>query len=298
MVEVIKRSGYVAIIGRPNVGKSTLLNHILGLKISITSRKPQTTRNQILGVKTVDDTQIVYVDTPGMHVKEPREINRYMNRVARAALDGVNVIVFIVEATGLVELDRWVLKLLQDQKIPVILAINKIDKLHDKSALLPFIQAMSALYPFAHIVPISAKNAVGVELLEKQIVQYIPEGQHQFPADEFTDRSDRFMAAEFIREKLMRQLGQELPYSTAVTIDIFSEDDTIIKIAATIWVEKVGQKSIVIGKDGARLKLVGTDARKEMEKYFEKKVFLQTWVKVKDNWSDDQRELQRFGYDE
>jgi len=288
--------GFVAIIGRPNVGKSTMLNHLLGKKISITSRKPQTTRHRILGIKTIDETQIMYVDTPGLHQEGKRAINRYMNRTARSTLKDVDIIVFVVDATQWDSQDDWILRMLHDLSIPVILAVNKIDKIKDRALLLPFIEKASKKYNFRQIVPISAKQGDQLEQLEKEIIDFLPENVHFYPAEQITDRSDQFMVTETIREKLMRLLGDEIPYSVTVTIDAFEEEPTIIKIAAVIWIEKPGQKAIVIGKRGDRLKAVGTKAREDLELYFEKKIFLQLWVKVKTGWSDDEKTLQSFGY--
>jgi len=291
-----QRSGYVGIIGRPNVGKSTLLNHLLGQKISITSRKPQTTRHRILGVKTVDDIQFIYVDTPGLHSHGGHALNRYMNRAALQALHDVDVIVFLVDARRWHEQDDWVLKQLRHLTVPIILAINKIDKLSDRSHLLPYLAAAAARYSFFKIIPISAKNGDQLLELEKAVSDCLPQQPHLFPADQLTDRSDRFIAAETVREKLTRLLGEELPYALTVTIDAFEDEPSIVRIAAVIWVEKSSQKPIVIGEGGERLKRVGQTARVDLEKYFDKKVFLKLWVKVKSGWSDDEKSLRQLGY--
>lgn len=288
--------GYVALIGRPNVGKSTLMNHLLGKKISITSRKPQTTRQRILGIKTVDDVQIVFVDTPGLHQTEKRALNRYMNRAALAVLRDVDLVLFMVEAGAWTAADAWILKQLQKMTLPVILVVNKVDALSSPALLLPYIDARQADYPFKAIIPISALNGEQVPVLSEQLVNELPEEMHHFGPDQLTDRSDRFIASEIVREKLMRLLGQEVPYALAVTIDAFEEEKKLIKIAATIWVEKDGQKAIVIGEKGKQLKSIGTKARKDMETFFEKKIFLQLWVKIKSNWSDDERALNQLGY--
>lgn len=292
------RCGYVAIIGRPNVGKSTLLNHLLGKKLSITSRKPQTTRHRILGVKTIGDTQILYVDTPGLHKKMPRQINRYMNRVARAALHDVDVILFVVDALSWTDDDIAIAKLLEKIEKPVVVAINKIDQQKSKEKLLPLIEKLSQEYQFKTIIPISALQNMQLDNLENTLIELLPKDVHYYPDDQFTDRSDAFVATEIIREKLTRFLGQEVPYALTVTIEAMEETEEIIKIAAIIWVERDGQKAIVIGKEGASLKKIGQSAREDMEIFFDKKVFVQIWVKVKSGWSDDKRSLSEFGYED
>lgn len=290
------RTGYIAIIGRPNVGKSTLLNHLLGQKVSITSRKPQTTRHRILGLKTINNTQFIYVDTPGLHRHDGRALNRYMNRAAFTALQDVDVVMFLVDAAHWSENDDWVLAHLKKLTVPIILVVNKIDKLSDRTQLLPYLEAAAARYPFFKIIPISAKNGDQLEELEKWVGTCLPEQAHFFPPDQITDRSDRFIAAEAVREKLIRLLGQELPYALTVTIDAFEDEPKIARIAAIIWVEKTSQKPIIIGERGERLKSVGQKARLDLEKYLDKKVFLKLWVKVKAGWSDDERSLQQLGY--
>lgn len=290
--------GTIAIIGKPNVGKSTLMNIILGKKISITSRKPQTTRHRILGIKTTDHTQVVYVDTPGLHHGYKREMNRIMNRVAKSVLEEVDAILFLVEALHFDTADKAVLTLLKSIAIPVILVINKIDLMQHRADLLPLIEKLSQAFTFAHIVPLSAKTGAQVPELEKIIGAYLPHEGDLFPETQMTDRSDQFVAAEFIREKLMRTLGDELPYELTVTIEAFEENAKMVRIAALIWVAKAGQKAIVIGKQGEGLKSIGIQARRSLEGYFEKKVLLKLWVKVKENWSDDLRVLKSFGMDE
>ncbi len=291
-----KRCGYVALVGRPNVGKSTLLNHILGQKISITSRKPQTTRHRILGIKTEAGTQTIYVDTPGIHSDQPRAINRQMNRTATSVLQDVDVVVLLVDKLRWTAEDELVLSHLAQVRAPVILAINKVDQLDDKAALLPFIEESSARYAFKDIVPISALKGSNLDTLEGLIGKLLPRAEYFFPEDQITDRNLRFIAAELIREKIMRQLGEELPYATAVEIEQFSQQDGIFHIDATILVERAGQKGIVIGKGGERLKKIGSDARQNMEQTFESKVMLNLWVKVRSGWSDDERALQSLGY--
>lgn len=293
----VTKSGYVAIVGRPNVGKSTLLNCILGEKVSITSPKPQTTRWQILGIKTVDDAQIVYIDTPGLHREEKRAMNRYMNRIANAVIVDADVIVFMVDATSWRSEDELVLKKLQELDRPVILAINKIDLVNDKADLLPIIDKLKDKMQFAHIIPISAMDAENTRALEQEIVRLLPEGPQLYPEDQLTDKSIRFQVAEIIREKLIHSTEEELPYTTTVEIEQFKEDEKLTEIAAVIWVERQGQKVIIIGKKGARLKKVGTQARREIEKLVGTKVFLRLWVKVKENWTDDDRALRGLGYE-
>jgi GTPase len=294
------RCGYVAIIGRPNVGKSTLLNHLIGQKLSITSRKPQTTRHRILGIKTTVHQQIIYVDTPGLHQAAGRALNRYMNRAAGSAIHDVDVVLFVVEAMRWTDDDEWVLKKIQHVEAPIILVVNKIDKIADKSRLLPILEQLSAKRAFASVVPICAKVATDVGVLEHEIEKYLPENAFVYPPDQFTDRSERFLAAEIIREKLMRGLGQELPYDLTVEIEQFKLEKTpkksVLHISAVIYVEKAGQKAIVIGEHGERLKAIGTKSRLDMEKLFQQKVFLQLWVKVKSGWADDEKSLRNLGF--
>lgn len=288
--------GFVAIIGRPNVGKSTLLNYILGQKISITSRKPQTTRHRILGIKTADNVQTIYVDTPGLHLQAKRALNRYMNRTAVRALQDVDVVLFMIDSLKWQEDDEWVLKKLSSLNCPVLLVINKVDQIEDKERLLPHMQALAEKANFNNVIPISAIQGTNVDKLETLIGSLLPENPHFFPDDQITDASERFMAAEIIREKLIRSLGQEVPYALTVEIEKFKQEEKILHISAIIWVEKMGQKAIVIGKEGSVLKKVGTRARKELEFLFENKIFLQLWVKVKESWSDNERALRSLGY--
>jgi GTP-binding protein Era len=295
--ETAERSGYVAIIGRPNVGKSTLLNHILGQKLSITSRKPQTTRHKIMGIKTENDVQVVYVDTPGMHENHDKALNRYMNKAALTAVKDVDAIVFMIDRTKWTSEDELVLKSLQYVKCPVILAVNKVDFLADKEALLPTLQKLDEKYKFAHIVPMSAKTGHNVDRLETIIASFIKQGTHFFPEDQITDRSSRFLAAELVREKIMRQLGDELPYSMTVEIEEFRYEDSLLVISAAILIDRQSQKHIIIGEKGGRIKQIGRDARLDMEEMFECKVMLNTWVKVKSGWADSERALKSLGYD-
>ncbi len=288
--------GYIALIGAPNVGKSTLLNRFLGKKLSITSKKPQTTRHRIMGIKTWDDIQLVFLDTPGLHASEKKALNRYMNKAAIKTISEVDVVLFLVSGTRWTDEDQLALKYLRDVNVPVILIINKIDLIKHREYILPYIEARQKEFDYKAIVPISALTGDQLPELEKVLIDNLREDVHYYEPDQLTDRSDRFVASEIVREKLMRFLGQEVPYQLAVTIEAFEETKKIIKIAANIWVDKDSQKSIVIGKDGQMLKKISTEARKDMETYFENKVFLQTWVKVKSNWSDDERSLNQLGY--
>ncbi|MCX7125789.1 MAG: GTPase Era [Gammaproteobacteria bacterium] len=288
-------SGYVAIIGKPNVGKSTLMNYFLGKKISITSRKPQTTRHRILGIKTTDESQIVFVDTPGLHLEQKHEMNRVMNRAARNVLGEVDVVLFLIEAMRWDSEDFAVLRQLKALSLPVILVINKIDEIKQKGDLLPFMENLAKQMDFKTIVPISAKTGLQVDDLEKIITELLPHEGNLFPPEQFTDRTDRFIASEFVREKLMRLLGDEIPYELTVGVEAMEEEEGIVKISVIIWVARETQKSIVIGKNGEVLKQVGTQARKDLEDYFGKKVLLKSWVKVKNGWSDDARALSEFG---
>lgn len=295
-VETDFRCGYVAIVGRPNVGKSTLLNRLVGQKISITSRKPQTTRHQILGIKTTSKYQVVYVDTPGLHSNAKRAMNRYMNRAATNVLHGVNIVVFLIEALRWTEDDELVLSRIKDSGIPVMLLVNKIDKLEDKTRLLPFLQELAGKHTFEHILPVSALKGKSLEEFEQLIQGYLDPSEAWYAEDMVTDRSIRFLTAEIIREKLMRTLGQEIPYDLTVEIEQFTEKENSTHIGALIWVERNNQKSIVIGKNGERLKLIGKQSRKDIEHLLDKKVFLELWVKVKEGWSDDERALLSLGY--
>jgi GTP-binding protein Era len=294
----ITRCGYVAIVGRPNVGKSTLLNHILGQKISITSRKPQTTRNNVVGIKTEGGIQIMFVDTPGMHLGQQKAINRYMNRAANTAMKDVDVVVFVVDRFIWTEEDEAVAEKLQHASCPIILAVNKVDQIEDKESLLPHLETLAKKLNAAEIIPLSALRNVNLDRLEQLIIDRMPEGMHMYPEDQITDRSSRFMAAEIVREKITRQLGDELPYEMAVEIEEFKQEGNLLNISALILVERDGQKRILIGDKGERIKLIGTDARKDMEKLFDMKIMLKLWVKVKSGWSDDERALRSLGYND
>ena len=292
------RCGYVAIIGRPNVGKSTLLNHILGMKLSITSRKPQTTRHQILGVKTGNDVQTIYVDTPGMHQRRGSAINKYMNRAATSVLSDVDVLLFVVQAAAWTDEDDAVLQRLENISAPVILVVNKIDMLDDKKELLPFITELSSKFTFEEVIPIAAVKSENLGEVETAVARLLPESAAFFPEDQVTDRSMRFLASEIIREKLVRELGQELPYTSTVHIDKYDEDEKLVRIHATIFVESKGQKAIIIGSKGSRLKSIGSKARKDIESMVGNKVYLNLWVKVREGWSNDERALRGLGYGE
>jgi GTP-binding protein Era len=290
------RCGYVAIVGRPNVGKSTLLNHILGQKLAITSRKPQTTRHNMLGIKTEGATQAIYVDTPGLHKNNEKALNRYMNRSASSALRDVDVVVFVLDRTRWTDEDELVLEKVRGVKCPLIVAVNKADQLEDKAELLPHLQWLAEQLPNAEIVPISALHAQNLDTLENLVNERLPENEHFFPEDQITDRSSRFLAAELVREKIMRQLGAELPYQITVEIEEFKQEGRILHIHALILVEREGQKKILIGDKGERIKRIGQDARQDMETLFDSKVMLNLWVKVKGGWSDDERALRSLGY--
>lgn len=292
------RCGFIAIVGRPNVGKSTLLNHILGQKLSITSRKPQTTRHQVLGIKTEGECQAIYVDTPGLHRRNEKAINRYMNRAASSALNDVDLVLFVVDRDQWTDEDDMVLQRIQHAECPVILVINKVDRVADKGVLLPLIEELGSKHSFADIVPVSALRGHNRDDLETVIEGYLPEGTHLYPEDQITDRSERFLAAELVREKAMRQLGEEVPYEVTVEIEEFKVSPKLIEISALILVERAGQKKILIGEGGSRMRQIGSEARRDMEKMFDSKVMLRLWVKVKSGWSDDERALRSLGYTE
>ena len=297
MSEQTTHCGFIAIVGRPNVGKSTLLNQLLGQKISITSRKPQTTRHRIMGIHTEGEYQAIYVDTPGLHMEEKRAINRLMNRAASSSIGDVEMVIFVVEGTKWTADDEMVLNKLKDGRVPVLLAINKVDNLTDKSILLPHLQFLGQQMNFMDVVPISAEKGDNVDTIASIVRKRLPEAEHHFPEDYITDRSQRFMASEIIREKLMRFLGAELPYSVTVEIEQFVTNERGgLTINGLILVEREGQKKMVIGNKGAKIKVIGTEARRDMEEMFESKVHLELWVKVKSGWADDERALRSLGY--
>ncbi|MEP6632572.1 MAG: GTPase Era [Luteimonas sp.] len=305
------RSGHVAVIGRPNVGKSTLVNALVGAKVSIVSPRPQTTRHRLLGIATIAPSenalhgQLLLVDTPGMHGGQGKStssaMHRWMNKSARGAIEGVDAAVLVVEAGRWDDEDTLAYGALREAGVPVVLVANQIDKLRDKTALLPYLQSITAGRDFAGVHPISALKRKGLEALTATLLSLLPEQPALYGEDEITDKSQRFIAGELVREQLMRQLGEELPYATTVEIESFVEDTTVkaqdlLRIGAVIWVERDGQKAIVIGKGGARLREIGMQARIQMERLFDRKVFLETWVRVREGWSDDESALRTFGY--
>jgi len=292
----VHRSGYVAIVGRPNVGKSTLLNRLVGMKVSITSRRPQTTRHRITGIVSEPDAQLMLVDTPGFQTVHGGALNKLMNRVVTDSLQGVDVVLFVVEAGVFGADDRKVLALLS-QRIPVVLLINKIDRARDKSRLLPFITRVSTAFDFAEVVPVSAAKGTQVARLLDAVKAYLPEGPALYSEDEVTDRPERFLAAELLREKLFRLLGDELPYAATVVVEKFEIEAGLRRIHAAIVVDKPNQKAIVIGKGGAKLKDIATQARVDMEKLFDGKVFLEVWVRVKSGWAENLKALKNLGYE-
>ena len=292
----MKQCGYVAILGRPNVGKSTLLNKMLGQKVSITSKKPQTTRHQLLGIKTIDACQVLYVDTPGIHGEEPRAINRYMNRSALSVIRDMDVVLFMLDRTAWTADDQKVADALARFSGKLIIVVNKIDQLKKRNDLLPVLEKHQKTFTEAELVPISAVTGENVKELESLIEKHLPAGPFFFPDDQVTDKSERFLVAEIVREKLTRKLGEEIPYVLTIQVDRFEVGDRITEIDVTIFVEKDGQKAILIGKKGERLKQIGIDARKDIEALLDTKVFLTTWVKVRSGWSDDDRALKSLGY--
>ncbi len=298
MTEEQTRCGYVAVVGRPNVGKSTLVNHILGQKLAITSRKPQTTRHNMLGIKTEGAVQAVYVDTPGLHKGGQTALNRFMNRSALTALKDIDVAIFVVDRMRWTDEDEMVFERIQHLTCPLIIAVNKADRLEDKSQLLAHLEWLASKLPNAQIVPVSALHGHNLDTLERLVAEYLPVSEHFFPEDQITDRSSRFLAAEMVREKIMRQLGAELPYQITVEIEEFKQEGRILHIHALILVERDGQKKIIIGDKGERIKRIGQEARKDMEILFDSKIMLNLWVKVKSGWSDDERALRSLGYQE
>ena len=290
------RTGTVAVLGRPNVGKSTLVNALVGTKVSIVSPRPQTTRHRLLGIATFPGGQLQLVDTPGIHGAQKRAMNRMMNRAARGAVEGVDAALLVVEAGRWTDDDSLAYRALAESGVPCVLAINKVDLIADKGRLLPFITEVSEGRAFAAVHPVSAGKRKGLEALVRTLLALVPEGEAEYGEDEITDRSERFLAGELVREQLMLRLGDELPYSTTVEIERFEEDGELLRIAAVVWVEREGQKPIVIGKGGERLKAIGAGARTGMERLFGRKVVLETWCRVREGWSDDEAALRRFGY--
>ena len=290
------KSGYVSIVGKTNAGKSTLLNNILGQKIAITSRKPQTTRHRFFGIKTKNENQIIFVDTPGFHTGQKRALNRYMNKVASNAMRGVDIVLYVVDSLKWAEDDQSRVQSVSEETV-TILVINKIDKLEQKNLLLPYIKDRSDDDIFSHIIPISALKNIGIEDLVNSICEKLPKGEHLYPEDQITDISEKFLSSEVIREKCINRLGDELPYRISVSIEKFSESKGITHIDSIIFVEKQSQKGMLIGQSGSNLKAIGTASRKELEKLLDTKVMLKTWVKVKSGWSDNESLLPAMGYD-
>ncbi|MBA3696296.1 MAG: GTPase Era [Methylotenera sp.] len=291
----IFKCGTVAIVGRPNVGKSTLLNHILGMKLAITSRKAQTTRHRLLGIHTTEDTQFLFVDTPGFQQKHLNALNKGLNKTVTQVLTEVDVVLFVIEPMKLGDADRKVLSLLSE-KTPTILVVNKSDLMGDKGNLLPLIQDFDLEFPFSEIVPVSAKKSLNLDELLASIRKYLPEQAAIYPEDELTDKNERFLAAELVREKIFRLLGDEIPYSVTVEIEKFEIDGKLRRIFCAIIVDKESQKPMLIGKSGEKMKQISTEARQDMEKLFGSKVYLETWVKVRGGWADDERALKSLGY--
>jgi GTP-binding protein Era len=297
-VEKKYRAGFVAVIGRPNVGKSTLVNSMVGSKISIVSSRPQTTRHRMLGIASFPDGQLVLVDTPGIHAKQSRAMNRHMNRAARGAVSDVHASILVIEAGRWHSDDTLAYQALKTSDVPVALVINKIDKIKDKTQLLPFIKEITESRQFESVHLISALKGKGTADLIQALLRLMPESEPLYSEDEITDKSQRFLAGELVREQLMQRLGDELPYSATVEIEKFEVDGSLLRIGAVIWLEREGQKAIVIGKGGEQLKAISTSARIGMERLFGAKVFLETWCRVRDGWSDDEAALRQFGYNE
>ena len=298
MNTVNTRAGYVAIVGRPNVGKSTLMNALIEQKVSITSRKPQTTRHHILGIKTLSETQILFVDTPGIHSNQKRAINRYMNRAAQSVIADVDVTVMLVDRHIFTADDEMILERIQKSGCHLILAINKVDRIRQQQEILPIIAALKEKVGNRNILPVSAGRKENLDALLGVIESSLPASPFYFPPEEVTDRSEKFLVAELVREKLMRQFGEELPYATTIQLERFEAQAKVIQIDATIFVERMGQRAILIGAGGNKLKRVGIDARRDIEKLLDHQVMLRLWVKVKRGWSDDERALRSLGYGE
>ncbi|QAX81889.1 GTPase Era [Candidatus Pseudomonas adelgestsugas] len=292
----IKRCGYAAIVGRPNVGKSTLLNHILGQKLAITSRKPHTTRHNMLGIKTEDNVQTVYIDTPGIHRGRKKAINRYMNKTALAALKDVDVVIFMIDRNKWTDEDQIVLECVRHVTGQLIVTLNKTDRLEVRAELVPHISWLQEHLPNAQIIPISAQSGHNLDVLKRMIAKYLPENEYYFPEDEITDKSSLFLVAEMIREKIIRQIGAEVPYQITVKTEEFKQQGKVLHVHALIFVERDGQKKIIIGDKGERIKRIGTEARKDMELLFTSKIMLNLWVKVSSGWSNDAHTLRYLGY--
>ena len=291
-----KKTGMVSLIGKTNVGKSTLLNQLVEQKVSITSRKPQTTRQRLLGIKTDGSNQIIYVDTPGFHQGHKRALNKFMNKTALSSIEGVDIILFVVDALNFSQTDEHLLSQVSTKDNQVMLVINKIDKVAKKEKLIPFVEEVIKLFPFSEVIPISALKRKNIDILEKEITKRLPVGAHLYPEDQIAGSSERFLASEIIREKCISRVGDEIPYRLSVVIDSFKEEDKLITIDGTIYIEKESQKGIVIGEQGKRLKAIGTAARKELEGMLDNKVMLRLWVKVKKDWTNDRSALNFMGY--
>ncbi|HIM22305.1 MAG TPA: GTPase Era [Gammaproteobacteria bacterium] len=291
-----KKTGMVSLIGKTNVGKSTLLNQLVEQKVSITSRKPQTTRQRLLGIKTDGSNQIIYVDTPGFHQGHKRALNKFMNKTALSSIEGVDIVLFVVDALNFSPTDEHLLNRVPPKDNQVMLVINKIDKVAKKEKLMPFVEEVIKLFPFSEVIPISALKRKNIDILEKEITKRLPVGAHLYPEDQIAGSSERFLASEIIREKCISRVGDEIPYRLSVVIDSFKEEDKLITIDGTIYIEKESQKGIVIGEQGKRLKAIGTAARKELEGMLDNKVMLRLWVKVKKDWTNDRSALNFMGY--
>ena len=291
-----KKTGMVSLIGKTNVGKSTLLNQLVEQKVSITSRKPQTTRQRLLGIKTEGSNQIIYVDTPGFHQGHKRALNKFMNKTALSSIEGVDIVLFVVDALNFSVTDEHLLSQVSTKDNQVMLVINKIDKVAKKEKLIPFVEEVTKLFPFSEVIPISALKRKNIDILEKEITKRLPVGAHLYPEDQIADSSERFLTSEIIREKCISRVGDEIPYRLSVVIDSFKEEDKLITIDGTIYIEKSSQKGIVIGEQGKRLKAIGTAARKDLERMLGNKVMLRLWVKVKKDWTNDRSALNFMGY--
>ena len=291
-----KKTGMVSLIGKTNVGKSTLLNQLVEQKVSITSRKPQTTRQRLLGIKTEGSNQIIYVDTPGFHQGHKRALNKFMNKTALSSIEGVDIVLFVVDALNFSVTDEHLLSQISTKDNQVMLVINKIDKVAKKEKLIPFVEEVTKLFPFSEVIPISALKRKNIDILEKEIIKRLPVGAHLYPEDQIADSSERFLTSEIIREKCISRVGDEIPYRLSVVIDSFKEEDKLITIDGTIYIEKSSQKGIVIGEQGKRLKAIGTAARKDLERMLGNKVMLRLWVKVKKDWTNDRSALNFMGY--
>jgi GTP-binding protein Era len=292
------RSGYAALVGRPNVGKSTLLNRLLGQKMAITSHKPQTTRHRILGVKTTDEGQVVYIDTPGIHRRGDKAMSRYLNRTAHTSLQDVDLALFVCQAMVWNKEDEKALKAIINSGVPCVAVVNKVDTVQPKEKLLPYLAELGARHDFVEVIPVSARSGSNVDALDKMVLTHMPEGWLIFPEDQITDRSERFFAAELLREQLIRRYHKELPYSVTVEIEKFDEEPGRYVIGAVIWVERESQRKILLGRQGASMKEAASAARRQMAAFFDTRIHLDVWIKVKKSWSSDEASLAKLGYSE